>query len=183
MFRVLSKLYFCTNQNAGVVNDILLLLGGNLGNREKILGQAIKKVEATIGLITDMSSVYETAPWGFSAEKAFLNQVIRVESLLTPHEILNKILAIERELGRKRGANGYNSRIIDIDILLINGFTIHDQALDIPHPRLHLRNFTLVPMAEIAGGWVHPELGKNIKEIAENCKDTLPVKLVKSRKK
>jgi len=157
------------------LNDALLLLGGNLGKREKSLKRATQMIEQKIGTITDRSSVYETAPWGFSSNNAFLNQVIRVETMQTPQQLLETILAIEKEIGRTRTLNGYNSRLIDIDILLIDKLRIHERNLDIPHPRMHLRNFVLVPLTEIAGEWIHPELNMKISEIAENCMDPLKV--------
>ena len=130
-----------------------------------------------VGKITCQSSIYETEPWGFDSKRQFLNQVILIESDLKPHEVLSRSLKIEKSLGRQRtNGDGYHSRSIDIDILMFDNLTLRDDNLEIPHPRLHERNFTLVPMAEIAGDWIHPGLDKSISQLAENSIDTGVVK-------
>ena len=110
---------------------------------------------------------------------AFLNQVLIIDTLLSPLEILEQIHNIENKLGRKRQSNGYESRIIDIDILFYEDLIISEEDLEIPHPRLHLRKFTLKPLAEIDGGFMHPVLKQDIDTISEKCTDKLRVEKFK----
>lgn len=163
------------------MNEAFLLLGGNQGNREVMLQSAMCKIADKVGDIAGASSVYETAPWGFKTNDTFLNQVIRVNTKLDPNELLATLLNIEKELGRSRSEIKYQSRIIDIDILLYDGLIIHEKDLTIPHPRLHERLFTLVPLAEIAGEHIHPGLGKNINALLNACEDNSDVSLYQKK--
>ncbi|MFC2152516.1 2-amino-4-hydroxy-6-hydroxymethyldihydropteridine diphosphokinase [Bacteroidota bacterium] len=158
------------------MNKVFLLLGGNLGNRFKLLEQAKKSIKVEIGIIKLESSIYETTPWKFVADQDFLNQVIQINTNLKPYEVLNKCLKIEKDLGRERKSDQYESRIIDIDILFFNYETISEKDLVIPHPRLHERRFTLEPLAEIAPEFVHPFFNQKIKSLLKECKDDSMVK-------
>lgn len=157
------------------MNSAYLLLGGNIGKREKILEKALLEIESRIGKILKKSSVYETKAWGFEQQPDFLNQVILVETNLTAENLLKKILEIEKSLGRKRTGKKWEKRIIDIDILFCNDFIIQKKNLKIPHPCLHLRRFTLAPLNEIAPDFVHPVLKKTVSELLKNCEDKLEV--------
>ncbi len=156
-----------------------LLLGGNSGNRKQYIESAPQHIEDTIGHILERSSLYETERWGFSAETAFLNQVIHVETLLTPNETLKQLQVIEKQLGRTTQSSVYESRVIDIDILMFDGLSLDEQNLQIPHPRMHLRKFALVPLAEIAGSIVHPVLNLDVDTLNRTCQDSLKVELYK----
>ena len=156
-----------------------LLLGSNLGNREKYLEEAISMISMKVGMIIDRSSVYETAPWGFDSKESFLNCVIRVQTEFTPETVLHEILQIEQVMGRIRTGDGYSSRVIDIDILFYNDLISDQPDLIIPHPRLHLRRFTLVPLEEIAAGFLHPVFRKTITELLMECQDEGRVSLYK----
>ncbi len=156
------------------MNKVYLLLGSNLGGREKFLSLAEKEIEKQIGKIISASSVYETAAWGKEDQDAFLNKVICVETNLKAEKVLEKILSIEKNLGRTRDKK-WEARIIDIDILFFNSEIFKSSNLQIPHPHLHERRFALVPLAEIAPEFVHPVLKKTVKELLNECPDELKV--------
>jgi 2-amino-4-hydroxy-6-hydroxymethyldihydropteridine diphosphokinase len=159
------------------MNNIFLLLGSNLGNRKGFLQQAVEQIEAEIAPLTHASSVYETQSWGKTDEPDYLNQVLELQTVLPAREVLQKILAIETLLGRKREEK-WGSRIIDIDILFYGDAIINEPDLKIPHPELHNRRFTLEPLAEIAPDFVHPVLNKNILQLKNELSDSLIVKKV-----
>ncbi|MEJ8802103.1 2-amino-4-hydroxy-6-hydroxymethyldihydropteridine diphosphokinase [Pontibacter sp. H249] len=155
---------------------VYLLLGGNLGNRTLYLQQARESINHRVGIIAQSSKVYETAAWGKTDQPTFLNQVLEVETILSPEEALQSINAIEQELGRVR-LEHWGARVIDIDILFYDDLVQQTQRLTIPHPQLHLRRFTLMPLTEIAPNLVHPVLGKSTTVLLENCPDELEVKV------
>jgi 2-amino-4-hydroxy-6-hydroxymethyldihydropteridine diphosphokinase len=150
---------------------VFLLTGSNIEPRAKYLALADKDIEENIGKIVERSSIYESEPWGFEANTAFLNQVLIVITELTPLEVLKKIHFIEEKLGRVRKAKTYISRTIDIDILYFENEIIEADNLAIPHPRLHERRFTMVPLAEIAGNFIHPVLNKTNNELLQKLTD------------
>ena len=161
------------------MNNAYLLLGTNEGNKFSNLEAAIASVKEHIGKVIVLSSVYETEPWGFSEQPVFYNQVLLVETVLSPQQILLAISETEKNMGRNRGADTeWKQRIIDIDILFYNDSVLETPDLTIPHPRLHERNFTLSPLAEIAGQYRHPVLDKTVSELAAACKDVLKAKKI-----
>lgn len=147
----MAKVYFST--------------GSNQGDRLNSLVEAAKLIEKQIGTIIDLSPVVESEPMGFEAETNFYNQVLLVETKLSPQQIIKTLLEIELKLGRVRSGQSYSSRIIDIDILFYDDIHIEDDNLVIPHPRLHERNFVLQPLMTIAPGYFHPVLKKTISEL------------------
>lgn len=156
-------------------DQIFILLGSNQGEREKMLQQATEAIERICGKIVRQSSIYETAPWGFESEQWFLNQVIQIKSFLVPETLLEKLLAIELQLGRVRTNAQYSSRAIDLDLLYYSSIHLETRLLEIPHPRLHLRRFTLIPLSEIAPDFVHPVLKKTQLELLELLQDNSKV--------
>ncbi len=133
-------------------------------------------IEKNIGLISKSSSLYKTAAWGETNQSDFLNQVILVATNLSPIELLNKCMEIEKHLGRVRtDKNKWRERIIDIDILFYNSETITLPNLEIPHPQIAYRKFILTPLREILPNLVHPILKKTIKNLEKNCNDKLNV--------
>lgn len=153
-----------------------ILSGSNLGQREKLLKLALKSLERDAGKLVAVSSVFESPAWGFDHPKQFLNQAIELSTKLSAHELLNSILLIEKELGRKRKSKLYEARTIDIDILFYDDQIIDDVDLVVPHPRLHERRFALLPMLELAPDHVHPVFDKSIHELYNVCTDESVVK-------
>lgn len=156
-----------------------ILLGSNMGDREVVLDNAIKEIEKRCGRIVNKSSLYESEPWGFDTDLYFLNQAIAVETELEPHDLLKELLTIEAELGRRRNENhiGYESRPIDLDIIYIDDMINDDEDLILPHPRMHLRRFVLVPLSEISPDFVHPILRESNSTLLDRCEDQSEVRL------
>ena len=157
------------------MNQTYLLIGGNLGKREENLEHARRAIASRLGPLLNASSIYETEAWGMQDQPAFLNQVLFVETKLNAEAVLDAILSIEKEMGRKRSEK-FGPRTIDIDILFYNDLVMQKSSLTIPHPQLHLRRFTLEPLNEIAPEFVHPVFNKTISELLEESTDPLVVK-------
>jgi len=153
------------------MKTVFLGIGTNLGEREENLRQAITLIGGHIGIITRVSSVYETEPWGFKSKTTFLNIVVMAETKLTPSGLLGRILMIEAMMGRLREGKVYKSRVIDIDILFFGNRIFENKVLTIPHPKIQDRRFVLVPLSEIAGDLVHPVFKKSIQELLKKCRD------------
>ncbi|MFC2120155.1 2-amino-4-hydroxy-6-hydroxymethyldihydropteridine diphosphokinase [Bacteroidota bacterium] len=155
--------------------NLYLLTGSNLGDRLSNLIKANEHISMEIGKLICYSNIYETASWGFEHPNKFLNQALFLDTEKTPHEVLEHLKNIEKKMGRQSRANGYEARIIDIDILFYDHLIIKSKELNIPHIHLHKRKFTLIPMVEIAAELIHPVLGKSMLELLENCEDKLEV--------
>ena len=154
------------------MNSVYIILGGNLGNKRKNLLLAHRMVRREIGKIRRLSNIYETEPWGFEDSNTFLNQVAEIHTSLEPLEILEKIKRIEAHLGRTINQHvKYQPRQMDIDMLFFNNEVIHLPGLTIPHPLLHIRNFVLVPLCELAADFIHPVFDKTILQLKDECKD------------
>lgn len=149
---------------------VYLLLGSNVGDSKNYLKQAREVVSSRVGLIRQQSSLYRTAPWGNTNQQDFYNQVLEVETFLTPRECLIAVLKAELDMGRVRHEK-WAPRTIDIDILFFNDMVIDEADLKIPHPLLHKRRFTLEPLSEIAPGLVHPVLQTDIITLLNTCED------------
>jgi len=157
---------------------LYILLGGNLGDKQKVFSEARERLSLQVGTITNQSAIYETEPWGFESDDIFWNQVHEISTSLSPEEVLLQTQQIEHELGRIRKANQYDSRIIDIDILFYGDQIIKTENLVVPHPRIQERKFALVPLSEIAPELIHPIFLKSIKQILVECTDPLRVEKV-----
>jgi 2-amino-4-hydroxy-6-hydroxymethyldihydropteridine diphosphokinase len=157
------------------MNKAYLLLGGNTGNRIKNLSNAILHIQSKIGNVIRQSACYETAAWGNTSQSPFLNQVLVVQTRLAAPELMQKILLIEKKMGRIRTIKNA-PRNIDIDILFFNREMHSTAQLTIPHPQLQNRRFVLTPLNELSPGLVHPLLKKTIHQLLINCPDKLDVK-------
>jgi 2-amino-4-hydroxy-6-hydroxymethyldihydropteridine diphosphokinase len=149
---------------------VYLGLGSNLGQREANLGRAIQLLSQgfdSVGRVEPLraSSVYETAPWGYTDQPPFLNCVVEAETTLPPHPLLQSVQGLEKAMGRKPGIR-WGPRVIDVDILLYGNLTTDQPDLQIPHPRMSQRAFVLIPLAELAAAMVHPTLQLPIAELA-----------------
>lgn len=162
---------------ATMATPLYISLGGNLGQRERFLLGAIAALKMHLGEFVQMSAIYETPPWGFDSDLPFLNAVAQFNTTLTPNEVLAILLKTEREFGRKRKqSETYTSRTLDLDLLFYGDEMIDSPLLQLPHPRIYLRAFILVPLAEIASELHHPEKNKTIKELLTLCTDTSEIK-------
>ena len=144
---------------------VYLGLGSNFGDREDNLRRAVSLLSRRESL-TALSSVYETEPWGYTSQPAFLNLACLLETSLRPQGLLELAQSVERDLGRVPSFR-YGPRVIDVDILLYGDEVIETPLLQVPHPRLWQRAFALTPLAEIAPGLAHPILGASIADLLE----------------
>ena len=151
-----------------------LLLGSNIGNSKSYIEKAKFMLAQVVGSDCNESAMYRTEPWGEKDQKFFLNQVVKMESELSPHSMMQAIEKIEKLLG-KRKETRYGPRTIDIDILLCDDLIVLDKKLSVPHPRMHKRAFTLIPLNVIAEDIVHPVLKKTIGKLLEECVDNSEV--------
>ncbi|WP_371457762.1 2-amino-4-hydroxy-6-hydroxymethyldihydropteridine diphosphokinase [Leeuwenhoekiella aequorea] len=150
---------------------MLLSLGSNQGNSFENLQNAIDEIFLKIGSVSQISPVYKTKSWGFEGED-FLNCVIAIQTRLAGETVIDLILEIEAALGRTRSTNSnYTNRIIDIDILFYGDKIYNSQKLEVPHPRLHLRNFVLFPLNDVATSYEHPILKKEIGQLLKETTD------------
>ncbi len=144
---------------------VFLGIGTNIGNKKKNITDATIIIGSVMGEIRALSSLYETEPWGYESPNTFLNAVIQIETEIEPQKCLDIAKAIEREMGRVHTKEGYEDRIIDIDILFYDDTIYHSGNLTIPHPLIEKRDFVLRPMAEIAPDFRHPISGKTMKNL------------------
>lgn len=158
------------------MTDLYLSLGSNQGNRKELLKKAIQTLENQIGRVCALSDFYETEPWGFVSENRFLNAAVHLQTEKSANEILALTQAIERQLGRtvKSHDGAYHDRKIDIDILFYGNLCFEGtvclpngsvQQLTIPHKLLHLRDFVLKPLVEIAPTLIHPQKNRTIQQL------------------
>lgn len=131
------------------MTEVALGLGGNIGDSRKLLAAAIRQIAAHPRItLRAVSSLYLTPPWGKIDQPAFLNAAILIDTTLSPRDLLDAILDVERQLGRER-LERWGPRRIDIDILLFGSVAMDEPGLHVPHPRLKERAFALVPLKDI----------------------------------
>lgn len=154
---------------------VYLILGANLGAKERNLLKAINLIGARIGRVIKTSSIYETAAWGNTHQPDFFNIALIAETTLEPLKVLEEIHGIEALLGRKREEH-WGARTMDIDIAFYEDQIISLSNLKIPHPFIAKRKFVLAPFLEIIPNFEHPLLKKSIQDLYLNCDDNTGVK-------
>src|SRR3954452_8057019 len=155
-----------------MIQNAYVGLGSNLGDRAGYLLLAVRgMLDAGLDVIR-LSSIYETEAVEYEEQPAFLNLVaeLRVSTLPSPEQTLARLLRIEYALGRTRDVR-MGPRTIDLDLLILKDAIMNTEFLTLPHPRLHLRRFVLVPLNELVSGLVHPTLGKSIHELLDKTPD------------
>ena len=157
-------------------NNVYVLAGSNLEDRYEILTKSKDRISEAIGPIEASSQIYETEPWGMHNQPLFLNQAFHLKTSLGPFETLKRALRIQYVFKSDK-KDKYGPRLLDIDILLYDQLIIDDPHLVVPHPRMHERNFVLIPLAEIAGTVVHPGFLKTISELRDLCTDSRDVRI------
>jgi 2-amino-4-hydroxy-6-hydroxymethyldihydropteridine diphosphokinase len=154
-------------------------IGSNLGDRKANALEAIDRVSKVPGIrLSRASSLYESEPLG-DAKTWFVNSVIEVETELRADDLLRKLKAIEKAMGRKRvTGKRWGSRVIDLDILMSDGEVVDKRSLKVPHREMHKRRFVLLPLAELAPQLVHPQLGQSVSTLLATVKDDKRVMLL-----
>ncbi|GHV10714.1 2-amino-4-hydroxy-6-hydroxymethyldihydropteridine pyrophosphokinase [Bacteroidia bacterium] len=132
-------------------HTVYLALGTNLGDKQNNLLRAIFEIATQIGTVSAVSSVYESEPWGYVSENTFLNMAVRVETDLSPLDLLHGLQNIEKQMGRTQKSQSqiYQDRLIDIDIILYDDLEYNSEELTIPHPFYQERDFVMQPLNEI----------------------------------
>jgi 2-amino-4-hydroxy-6-hydroxymethyldihydropteridine diphosphokinase len=157
-------------------------IGSNLGDRKENLEKALEgmltktKTKTKTGPAVETikkSSLYETRPWGRADQPLFINAAVEVETSFSPRELLGFLKRLEAEMGRPPsiGKDRWGPRVIDLDIVFYGDMVVREEGLTIPHPHAHERDFVMVPLEEIAPGFVHPVLGKRVSELARPFKE------------
>ena len=146
-----------------IMHQVFLSAGGNLNNTEEKFERLFSLLREKVGEIKRQSSYYQSEAWGFESEYPFVNIALEIQTELSPFELLQETQSIEKELGRTtKTSTSYQDRTMDIDIIFYDNEIIKTKTLEIPHPRMHLRDFVLIPLNEICPNFVHPVLKKDI---------------------
>jgi 2-amino-4-hydroxy-6-hydroxymethyldihydropteridine diphosphokinase len=143
-------------------HTVYIALGTNLGDRPANLRAAIRSMPPAVRVLAE-SHVYETPPWGYEDQPAFLNMVFKAETKLGPEALLGYLKQLEVKLGREQNFR-WGPRLIDLDILFYDDLVLNSPPLVIPHPRLHERAFVLVPLADVAPDLIHPIFKRSVRE-------------------
>jgi 2-amino-4-hydroxy-6-hydroxymethyldihydropteridine diphosphokinase len=158
------------------MHTVYLLVGGNLNNNRLKYEQLSILLQKGVGKITVLSRFYASPPWGFASSNSFVNRAVCVETRLSPTLLMKETQHIESLFGRKKNkTTKYEDRSMDIDIIFYDDISIDTKELQIPHPKLHLRNFVLTPLVEICPYFVHPVLKKDVATLKKECPDNAVV--------
>ena len=160
------------------MSKVYLSIGSNKGNRSVLINKAIDEIEKKVGIIISRSSIYKSKSWGFDSND-FYNLSLLIDTDIEPKSLLINLKKIEKSMGREDIDGSYSDRFIDIDVLFYDNIIIDSEDLKIPHPKIEIRKFVLVPMLEIADDYVHPILNKTIRQIDNECDDQgIPLKII-----
>ena len=147
-------------------------LGSNIGDRKRNIEKALDLLQQETISVLAVSKLYETEPWGFICDNAFLNSVAKIETDLSPSNLLTVCKAIEKKMGRvQKKTDKYESRPVDIDILFYEDTIFNEEGLTIPHPLIQERLFVLQPFCDIAPDFIHPQLHERMDILLEKCQD------------
>ena len=150
------------------MRTVYIGIGSNLGDPYENCIRAVDSIrEHPFCEIKALSPFYRTEPVGIEGGNWFINAVLSIDTSLSSTELIEMLLTIEKEMGRTRSGLRWESRIIDLDILLIGNEIINDKNLTVPHPRMHTRRFVMVPMANISPELIHPVKGKSMSDILD----------------
>ena len=160
------------------MSKVYLSIGSNKGNRSVLINKAIDEIEKKVGIIISRSSIYQSKSWGFDSND-FYNLCLLIDTDIMPKSLLINLKKIEKSMGREDIDGSYSDRFIDIDILFYDNIIIDLEDLKIPHPKIEIRKFVLIPMLEIADDYVHPILNKTIRQLDNECDDQgIPLKII-----
>lgn len=163
-------------------HQIVLSIGSNQGNRLENIESCINLIHQEIGTVIQVSKLYETPAWGFESD-AFYNCALLLHSYSSAQKILNQVLKAEKQLGRIRSdQQGYQSRIIDVDLIIFDDQIIDSERLNIPHPLMQNRKFVLLPMQDLKLNWKHPVFQKTVSELIAITPDDSVCKVVNDLK-
>lgn len=146
-------------------------LGSNMGDRKRSLERAAGLLSERTGSLESLSGMYESPSWGYESDSTYMNCCLAIRTEMEALDLMETALEIEKEMGRTREGQGYSDRIIDIDLLLCGDRVVNHPRLILPHPRMSLRRFVLVPLSEILPGLKHPVSGLSISELLKCCPD------------
>ncbi len=163
-----------------MINDAILLVGGNLDNRLTKYDKLYVLLEQNVGQILKKSSFYQSEPWGFESKNLFINQAIWLKTTFNPQQLLIQCQQIEKAMGRlKHQTNHYEDRVMDIDIIFFNQEVINEANLTIPHAKMAQRKFVLLPLREICPLYFHKVLNKTVEELLNICEDMSDIQKIK----
>ena len=168
-----SKQAFVTQQIylLPMKRELFISTGSNEGDRADNLNAVVPHLEKSLGTLVDSSAIYECPAWGFDGH-AFLNQILVFQADISAKSVIDLLLDIERSMGRvRKEQDGYSNRLIDLDLIFHGDTVIDEKGVQVPHPRMHLRNFVLIPMLDVAPMFQHPTMHKTMLELLEECPD------------
>lgn len=159
---------------------VYIILGGNSNDKACKLEDAVAFLASDLGVVSQVSAVYETASWGYESESTYYNQVVVLNTHFSPMEVLDITQEIECRLGRLSKTVGgvYSDRPIDIDILFYDQEVVEEECLIIPHVHIAARRFVLVPLCDVCPEFIHPQTKKSMQELLLECPDDLMVKRI-----
>ena len=154
-----------------------ITLGSNIGNKVFNIKKAINYVSKSVE-VKRISNYYETEPWGYESKNSFVNAGIIIETIFSPEDLLAFLKQIEKKMGRQKTMDGYQDRIIDLDILTFGHVTLSTTNLVIPHPKIAERKFSIVILKDLFFDEVIPSLNKSALELLQQCEDKLKVQMI-----